>query len=114
MLTYVIIDVILVGISAFSIFNSIEKTVVILIEIYLSICTYSLYKKLESESNAPALFNVAVYNTAPIHCQQINASSEYPQVPAYQPPVSFQRDPKFAEANELPSYDSVVPSAPSK
>lgn len=114
MLTYVIIDVILVGISVFSIFKSIEEAVLILIWIYLSICTYSLYKKLESESNVPALFNVSVYNTAPIHVQQVNVSSQYPQVPAYQPPVSFQRDSKFAEENELPSYDSVVSSATSK
>ena len=102
--------------------------------IYLSVCIYSLYMKIKNENenatnlsvtyelavgpNYPMIQNVS--QAQPGGYQQPQGYSQVPayqqpqpyqQSQAYQQPLNYQENSKLAEANQLPSYNSVVPSA---
>ena len=96
--------------------------------IYLSLCTFSLYKKLENESKRGITTSIELYQlptTDPIvgdpnylMTQNIPQTQPggyfqpqtYPQVPAYQKPQANQQpqeNSKLAERKKVPSYNSV-------
>lgn len=79
--------------------------------IYLTICTYWLYAKFKKQSKQGNDLSVQ-YKLTSVGDPDCTVVQNAPQPQAYQQPPNPQHNSKFAEANQLPSYDSVTPSAP--
>lgn len=83
--------------------------------IYLSVCTFLLYKKLEEASKQrtsfPVLYEVAAVGPDPscTTIQNVPQATVEPKSKAEKQPPNYQDQ---SEANQLPSYDSVVLSTP--
>ncbi|CAO1325699.1 unnamed protein product [Diamesa tonsa] len=74
--------------------------------IYVSISTFSLYKKFEKQSRRGTSIELTSINTV-VHPPMIQDNGAFGQ------PMlsSYQENLKMRDANQLPSYDKVVPSA---
>ena len=98
----------------FTSFGVVIGAILEIISIYLILCTYSLYQKLESESNQVINTELTSVRTATSY----SMAQTVPQVPQshdsgdYSQPPSYQECSKFVIANQLPSYKDVIPSAP--